>query len=281
MVIPRAGKFSATHFLTIVNRYSCTWFTAVPTILQILVLRSASVVQSHLRFIRSSSSKLAPTVLNQLEALFQVPVIEAYAMTETSYQICSNPCDWSRRKPGTVGLPFGSVQIRIVNEEGALVEPENVGEVCVCGPTVTAGYLNNTTANSLNFYTTAEGQRWFRTGDTGYIDPSGYLTITGRLKEQINRGGEKISPIEIDLVLKQSQIVVEAVTFGIPDPLYGEAVAVAVVPRSAEEHKDELLELLSRSIAKFKLPTQWFFVDALPKTATGKVQRSEVARMFA
>lgn len=268
-VIPTNGKFSASKFFQSLENFECTWFTAVPTIHQILLQRSDDY-NGKLRFIRSSSSKLFPSILAQMERKYKVPVIECYGMTETSYQICSNPCDWSLRVPGSVGVPHGSVRIKIEN-----------GIICVSGPTVTGGYLGNTEANDSSFFKCNEGIKWFKTGDVGFIDPqTGFLAITGRAKEQINRGGEKISPNEIDVILKSFPFVSEAVAFGFPDPLYGECVAVAIAPARAEQHKDELIRALTESLAKFKHPTRWFFLESIPKTATGKVRRTELPELL-
>ena len=214
-----------------------------------------------------------------MEDRFGVPVIEAYAMTETAYQITSNYCDRERRRPGTVGVSHGSVTVRVKNFQGTDLPPNELGEVCVKGPNVMSGYLNNEKANGSSF--TTDG--FFRTGDEGFINSDGYLTITGRIKEQINRGGEKISPIEIDMVLRQHQQVAEAVAFGLPDPLYGETVAVAVVPHNVSDPsllEPVLVEYLSSRLAKYKIPQKWFFLKEIPKTSTGKVQRSNVAKLF-
>jgi acyl-CoA synthetase (AMP-forming)/AMP-acid ligase II len=275
LVVPHGGKFSASRFFPTVMEFACTWFTAVPTIHQILLFQDPQIeFPGHLRFIRSSSSKLDPSVLARMEKVFAVPVIEAYAMTETAYQITSNPCDWTKRKPGTVGIPFGSVQVNIVATDG---QRDTIGEVCVSGPNVISNYLNVDASDS---FIEIEGRIFFRTGDEGSIDADGFLQITGRIKELINRGGEKISPIEIDAILRQDPRVSEAVCFGIPDELYGEAVAVAIVPEEAKAFRTELSETLITQLSRYKVPTRWFFVNSIPKTATGKVQRSLLAKFF-
>ncbi|KAJ1955943.1 hypothetical protein IWQ62_005419, partial [Dispira parvispora] len=194
VVIPK--KFSASRFWSDVLQYQCTWYTAVPTIHQIL-LRHPPPPRSHqLRFIRSCSSALAPTVYKQLEQTYKVPVVEAYAMTEAAHQMTSNPLPPRGRKPGSVG-PGQGVEVAILTEAGESVPTGKDGEICVRGPNVTKGYLNNPSANASSFHRGG----WFRTGDQGHLDQDGYLAITGRIKELINRGGEKISPLEIDHVL--------------------------------------------------------------------------------
>ena len=176
-----------------------TWFTAVPTMHQAILSRanrnSDILEKMKLRLIRSSSSSLAPQVMAQLEETFHCPVIEAYGMTEAAHQMASNPLPPSIRKPGSVGLAAGP-EIRIMDDKGNFLSSETEGEIVIRGSNVTNGYENNPTANSDAFV-----NGWFRTGDQGVIDGDGYLSITGRLKEIINRGGEKISPREVDEVL--------------------------------------------------------------------------------
>jgi acyl-CoA synthetase (AMP-forming)/AMP-acid ligase II len=185
-------------------------------------------------------------------------------MTETAYQITSNPASLAKRRPGTVGITFGSVAIKI----------SEFGEVCVKGPNVTSGYLGNQVVDAF----TSDG--YFRTGDLGELDSHGYLIITGRIKEQINRAGEKISPLEIDNILKQHSSVNEAVCFGYPDPLYGESIAAAIVSNNANLTKEDLVSFLSDRVVRFKMPSRWFLVPSLPRTSTGKVQRTTLAKHF-
>ncbi|CAG8439889.1 6857_t:CDS:10 [Diversispora eburnea] len=228
VVIPE--KFSAKKFWNDFLDYNCTWYTAVPTIHQILLLHPfPSQGVPKLRFIRSCSSSLAPSTLFKLEQIFHVPVLEAYAMTEASHQMTSNPLPPLKHKPGSVGIPQG-VQITILDENG---KPTKEGEVCIKGENVTLGYLNNPSANASSF--TSDG--WFRTGDQGKFDNEGYLFLTGRIKELINRGGEKISPLEIDSVLLSHPIISEAVSFAVPDKIYGQEVhaAIKILSLIAEE----------------------------------------------
>ena len=278
VVLPSAGKFSASCFFAELVKTNCTWFSAVPTMHHILLQTSQDrnlLTQHRLRFIRSCSSALAPALLDQIEKMYRVEVLEAYAMTEASHQMTSNPIG-GKRKPGTVGIPHGSVEIKVLDQNGNEVKTGTRGEVCVKGPNVTKGYLNNPTANASAFVA-----GFFRTGDEGFLDHEGFLTITGRLKELINRGGEKISPIEIDSVLLSHPEIANAVAFGIPDPKYGEVVGAAVVLKSGSKlNENQLKEFVSSKVAPFKVPSRIFIAPDLPRTATGKVQRRLVADKF-
>jgi len=197
-----------------------------------------------------------------------VPVIEAYGMTEAAHQMASNPLPPGVRKPGSVGLPSGP-EIRIVSEAGDALPMGQIGEVGIRGPNVMTGYNQNPIANDQAF---TEG--WFRTGDQGYLDAEGYLFLTGRIKEQINRGGEKIAPLEIDQVLLQHSSIQQAVTFAMPHPTLGEEVAAAVVlGRDACLTEQELRPWLSARLAQYKIPKKVFFLEDIPKGPTGKIQR--------
>ena len=202
-----------------------TWYTAVPTMHQAIVGRAGKnreVIARHpLRFLRSSSSSLPPQVMRELEEVFGAPVIEAYGMTEAAHQMASNPLPPATRKPGSVGIAAGP-EIAIMAPDGALLERGETGEIVIRGPNVTAGYESNPEANAEAF-----SNGWFRTGDQGVMDAEGYLIITGRLKEIINRGGEKISPREVDEILMDHPAVAQVVAFGMPHPKLGEEVAAA------------------------------------------------------
>ncbi|GBF97305.1 hypothetical protein Rsub_09996 [Raphidocelis subcapitata] len=287
IVLPVAGRFSASVFWEDCARHGATFYTAVPTMHQVLLERAPKDFPKDspppLRFIRSCSSSLAPATHAALEETFGVPVLEAYAMTEAAHQMTSNPLPArGPRKAGSVGKAQGGVSVAILDDAGALLPQGEVGEVCIKGANVTKGYINNPKANAEAF--TAEG--WFRTGDQGRLDEEGYLFLTGRLKELINRGGEKISPLEVDGVLLSHPAVSEAVSFGAPDPKYGEVVAAAVVLREGEEGGEELVEAIRAHCAKqlsaFKVPGPGllFVTDALPKGATGKVQRRHMPAAF-
>jgi acyl-CoA synthetase (AMP-forming)/AMP-acid ligase II len=259
----------------------------VPTIHQILLRRAQEhpsehvVGCAHLRFIRSCSASLAPAVLRDLEATFGAPVLEAYGMTEAAHQVASNPLPPAVHKPGSVGRGTG-VEITVRDERGELVPVGASGEVCVRGPNVMRGYrVPDEPAvpdpNHSAFF--ADG--WFRTGDQGALDADGYLSLTGRIKELINRGGEKISPLEMDAVLLEHPGVAEAVSFGVPDEKYGEEVEAVVVstPESSIDPDDVRRFCLDR-LAGFKVPKRIHVAEQLPRTATGKVQRRFVAAAF-
>jgi acyl-CoA synthetase (AMP-forming)/AMP-acid ligase II len=269
---------SVSVFWRVFDKYECTWYSAVPTIHQMLLAsedkNSSSGKRGRLRFIRSCSSSLAPTVFDQLQKTYHVPVVEAYAMTEAAHQMTSNPLPPAARKAGSVGKPQG-VEVMIVDKHG---KPTTLGEVCCRGPNVTKGYLRRPEANKESFL--PDG--WFRTGDQGYMDSDGYLFLTGRLKELINRGGEKISPLEIDAVLLHHPQVAEAVSFAAPNALYGEEVQAAVVLRdpSSTVTTEELKQFCSDKLSSFKMPQKIYITKQLPKTATGKVQRRIVASYF-
>jgi acyl-CoA synthetase (AMP-forming)/AMP-acid ligase II len=241
---------------------------------QILLLHPPKEIPN-IRFIRSCSASLAPPTFHALEETFKAPVLEAYAMTEAAHQMTSNPLPPAARKPGSVGLGQG-VEIAILDNSGKHVAE---GEVCIKGANVTKGYLNNPQANQGAF--TADG--WFRTGDQGKKDKDGYLILTGRIKELINRGGEKISPLEIDGVLLAFPKAAEAICFGVADEMYGQEVHAAVVLKKANENEDpkkiekEMQEFASAKLAKFKIPKRIYVVKEMQKTATGKVSRVKMS----
>ena len=258
-----------------------TWYTAVPTVHQSVLERagehSRKAGKSSLRLIRSSSSSLPPTVMAKLEDIFQVPVIEAYGMTEAAHQMASNPLPPLARKPGSVGLQAGP-EVAIMDEgDNLLLPPGATGEIVIRGPNVMKGYENNPAANASAF-----PLGWFRTGDQGYLDQDGYLFITGRLKEIINRGGEKISPREIDEALLEHPAVLQAVAFAVPHRLLGEAVAAAVVPvEGSALSEQELRRHVAERLVPFKVPQQIVFVKEIPKGPTGKLQRIGLAERLA
>jgi oxalate---CoA ligase len=248
MVVP--PKFSATEFWDDFITYGANWYTAVPTIHQILLKGPAPNPLPQIRFIRSCSSPLSPTVFHNLESTYKAPVLEAYAMTEAAHQMTSNPLPPAKRKPGTVGLGQG-VAIKILDDAGDERPQGTEGEICIKGENVTKGYLNNEAANASSF---AKGG-FFRTGDQGKKDEDGYIIITGRIKELINKGGEKISPIELDNVLTRHPTVSEAVSFAIPDEMYGQEIGVAIVLKQGESLKEEDLRAwVAEKLAKFKVP---------------------------
>lgn len=245
-------RFSASDFWSDFVTYKANWYTAVPTIHQILLKTPLPNPIPDIRFIRSCSSPLSPKTLQDLEKTFNAPVLEAYAMTEAAHQMTSNPLPPGKRQPGSVGIGTG-VEVRILDDAGKEVPQGTTGEICVRGENVTKGYLNNPSANESSF--TKDG--FFRTGDQGIKNPSGYVTITGRIKELINKGGEKISPIEIDNTLLSHPNVAEAVSFAVPDEgHYGEDVGAAVVLKNDDVTDYDLKSWVGDRLAKFKVPGQ-------------------------
>ncbi|KAI7865194.1 hypothetical protein BDF14DRAFT_1958236 [Spinellus fusiger] len=275
-VIP--AKFSASYFWKDFTETGCNWYTAVPTIHQILLKEPPKQIPS-IRFIRSCSSSLAPATFHAIEKHFKAPVLEAYAMTEAAHQMTSNPLPkYGPHKPGSVGLGQG-VEVAILDGQG---HPTEEGEVCIRGANVTRGYLNNSEATKDSF--TKDG--FFRTGDQGKKDKDGYLVLTGRIKELINRGGEKISPLELDASLLSHPKVAEAVSFAVPDEMYGQEVHAAIVLHSSAPKEDpkrieqELKSYMASKVATFKVPKRIYVTDHMPKTATGKIQRRVVSEAF-
>ena len=252
------------------RRFGVTWFSAGPTLHQMLLERKDDEgAPETLRFVRSCSSALAPALMDRAEAVYGVPMLEAYGMTEASHQMASNPLPPATRKPGSVGVATGT-RIRVVNADGRDVEDGAPGEVVISGPGVMSGYLGNPEANSVSFFV-----EWFRTGDRGVLDGEGYLRLEGRLKEMILRGGENISPYEIEEVLLAHPAVSDAICFGIDDEKYGERVGAAVTLSGAAEPR-ELIDHCRERLAAFKVPEVVHVLDAIPRTPTGKVQRKRV-----
>lgn len=274
VVAPR--KFSPLQFWPLAREFRPTWFSASPTPHRMILMRAAAnrlEGMERMRFVRSCSSALTPTLLEEMTSRYSIPVLEAYGMTEASHQMASNPLPPGRCRPGSVG-PGTGVVIAAMDEDGRLLAPGTPGEVVIRGPNVVDGYEANPEANAASFT-----GGWFRTGDLGVLDGDGYLTLSGRLKELINRGGEKIAPPEIDAVLESHPAVVEAVSFGLPHPTWGEEVVAAVVLSSPVEEK-ALLSFCRERLADFKVPSHLYIVDAIPRTPTGKVQRRFVAEAF-
>jgi oxalate---CoA ligase len=269
--------FNALKFFGWMDEVKPTWYTAVPTMHQTIVSRASKnadiIARNPLRFVRSSSSSLPPQVLAELESVFHAPVIEAYGMTEAAHQMCCNPLPPGQRKPGTVGLAAGP-EVAIMDEHGTLLPVGGIGEIVIRGDNITPGYENNPKANAEAFT-----HGWFRTGDQGSLDAQGYIAITGRLKEIINRGGEKISPREVDEVLMDHPAVGQVVTFGMPHDKLGEEVAVVVVLREGQQATErELRDFVALKLADYKVPKKILFMDEIPKGATGKLQRIGLAQ---
>jgi acyl-CoA synthetase (AMP-forming)/AMP-acid ligase II len=267
--------FNALRFFADMKAGKPTWVTAVPTMHQAILSRAghnrAVIAETPLRFLRSSSSSMPPQVIGEVEAAFGAPLIEAYGMTEAAHQMTSNPLS-GVRKPGAVGLAAGP-EVAIMGEDGALLGADEIGEVVIRGENVTTGYENNEKANAEAFR-----NGWFRTGDQGALDAEGYLRLTGRLKEIINRGGEKISPREVDEVLMDHAAVAQVVCFAMPHDKLGEEVAAAVVLREGSAATEtELRDFVGGRLAPFKVPRKILFLAEIPKGATGKLQRIGLA----
>jgi len=264
--------FNALKFFQWLDDAKPSWYTAVPTMHQAILSRAArnadAIARATLRFIRSSSASLPPQVMAELEAVFTAPVVESYGMTEAAHQMASNPLPPRARKPGSVGIQAGP-EVRVMDEAGTLLAAGATGEVVIRGPNVTRGYENNPQANATGF---TDG--WFRTGDQGVLDAEGYLTITGRLKEIINRGGEKISPREVDEILLDHPAVAQALTFAMPHAKLGEEVAAVIVLKEGIAATEaQLRDYAATRLADFKVPRKIVFLAEIPKGATGKLQR--------
>ena len=272
--------FHAQRFFEWLEEFRPTWYTAVPAMHQAILMHAAANREAieccPLRLIRSSSSPLPPKVMAELEDAFHAPVVEAYGMTEAAHQITSNALPPRVRKPGSVGIAFGP-EVAIMDEAGNLLSTGEAGEIVIRGANVTQGYENNPEANVACFT-----NGWFRTGDQGYLDSDDYLCITGRLKEIINRGGEKVSPREIDEALMNHPDIRQAVAFAVPHPTLGEDIAAAVVLQDNVSITEPMIrEWLFGKLPHFKIPSQVVIVDELPKGTTGKVQRIGLAEKFA
>jgi acyl-CoA synthetase (AMP-forming)/AMP-acid ligase II/thioesterase domain-containing protein len=268
--------FDLTRFFDWMDAFRPTWYTAVPTMHQALLTRAESnrsrIGRCALRFIRSCSAALPPQVMTELERVFHAPVTECYGMTEASHQISGNPLPPRERKPGSVGMAAGP-EIATMDHMGNLLPCGLKGEIVIRGANVTQGYENNPIANKAAFT-----HGWFRTGDEGFLDADGYLFITGRLKEIINRGGEKVSPREIDEVLLDHPAVAQVATFAAPHVSLGEEVAVAVVLKeNASVTEREIQDFAGLRLADFKIPRRVIFLKEIPKGPTGKLQRIGLA----
>ena len=274
-----SNGFNALKFLDLAETQNITWYSGVPTMHQAILLRaqknSDKAKKLNLRFIRSSSASLPPAIFEQLNDTFQTPVIEAYGMTEATHQMASNPLPPAIQKPGLVGMPAGP-EICIMNDKNEKLSQGEIGEICIKGDNVTNGYENNPEANKQSFV-----NDWFRTGDEGFFDEDGYLKISGRLKEIINKGGEKISPLEVDNILMDFPPIDQALCFGYKDKMLGEDIAVAIKLKENKScTEDDIKSYANEKLAKFKIPKKIFIVEDIPKGATGKLQRIGLAKKF-
>ena len=276
VVVP--PRFNALNFWPVARDHRVTWFSAVPSMHQALLSRAqrsgGGAGYDGLRFVRSCSAALPSSTMLEMEESFGFPMLEAYGMTEAAHQMASNPLPPGVRLPGTVGSGTG-VRIGIMDEDGNLQAAGTQGDVVIQGPNVIQGYEDNPEANAASFT-----NGWFRTGDQGSLDQKDVLTLSGRIKELINRSGEKISPVEIDDVLLMHAAVSESVAFGVPHRTHGEEPTAAVVLSSQVSEK-ELIAHCREHLADFKCPRTIHIVDAIPRTATGKVQRRIVAATIA
>jgi oxalate---CoA ligase len=255
-----------------------TWYSAGPT-LHLAVLEKARAWPDarslhSLRFISSAGAAIAEELRENMESVLGIPVLEHYGSSETA-QLAANAPPPGRSKPGTCGIPWPETII-IVGPDGRRLPAGAQGEILVQGPTVMAGYLNAPELNRIAF---VDG--WYRTGDIGSLDADGFLSLHGRKRETINRGSEKIAPIEIDEALMRHPDVVEAAAYGVPHPRLGEDVAAAVVLRpGARATPIELREFVGARLARFKIPRRISIVDQLPKGLTGKVKRKRLSEAF-
>jgi acyl-CoA synthetase (AMP-forming)/AMP-acid ligase II len=269
VIVPR--RFTPQRFWRQAREHGATWLSAGPTLHQMILDAGAGSVDS-LRFARSCSSALSPALLDRAEQAYGVPMLEAYGMTEASHQMSSNPLPPAARIPGSVGVQTGT-RIGVADRSGTLLADGQVGEVVIRGPGVMSGYVANPAATAEAFY-----GDWFRTGDLGVLR-DGYLYLEGRIKEMIIRGGENISPIEIEQVLLAHPAVRDAVCFGVADDKYGELVGAAVTLTGQADVK-ELIDHCRGQLAPFKVPASIRILEQIPRTATGKVQRRRVAELL-
>ncbi|MDQ4070990.1 MAG: non-ribosomal peptide synthetase, partial [Actinomycetota bacterium] len=278
VICPR--RFEVMKFFRLLAELAPTWYSAVPPIHREIVKAAPTfagpLARSRLRFVRSASAPLPPELHDALESTFHVPVIESYGMTETASIVTSNPLPPGRRKKGSVGVSIGC-DVAIMTGSGSLLPPGQRGEIGVRGPTVTFGYENDPIAKDTAFV-----GGWFRTGDEGFVDEEGYLFITGRMKEIVNRGGAKVSPVEVDDALRRHPSVLEAASFGVPHTGLGEDLAAAVVAKGdAVITEEQLRRHLAATLSPYKVPSRIFFVDEIPTTHTGKIRRRDLAELLA
>lgn len=265
-------KFSNSKFWDNCEKHKVTWFSVVPTIISHLLhgeTDPSDLARSTLRFGRSASAPLAADTHSSFETRFGIPIVETMGLTETAAQILSNPLPPGARKIGSPGVAYGN-EVEILSPDGTIQTPNETGEIVVRGPNVMSEYLDNTAATEQTF--TDDG--WLLTGDLGYMDEDGYVFVSGRSKELIIKGGENISPREIDDALYAHQDVVEAAAFAIPCKTYGQRIeaAVKLVGHSSATEAD-LLTLCQSKLGAFKSPDHIHLIEDLPKGPSGKIQR--------
>ncbi|WP_160723077.1 AMP-binding protein [Bacillus sp. USDA818B3_A] len=268
-----AAKFSASKFWNVINEHNVTWVSAVPTVISILLNSSRpSHISERLRFIRSASSQLSMVIARRFEQSFGIPLIQSYGMTEAASQICVNPLPPGKRVLGSVGRPAG-LQLKVVDPNGEQCLPNKIGEIAIQGKNVIHHYIEADNQNDFQ-------HGWFHTGDLGYVDKDGYVFIVGRIKEMINRGGEKISPYEVEEVIRQLPAIKEAAVIGMPNPLYGEMVVAYIVSRSSQGNSDDVTKMVmdhcEKKLSSYKCPAEVYLVEEIPVGPTGKIQRSKL-----
>ncbi len=268
-------KFSASRFWKTVSEQQITWVSAVPTVIAILLKSDTDIIYPHhVRFVRSASAPLPELHAKQFEERFGLAVIESYGMTEAASQICVNPVPPGVRKLGSVGLPAG-VDVAIKDSDGKSLLPFEVGEIAIRGDSIVTSYESGDTSG------TSFRSGWFYTGDIGYKDDEGYVYITGRSKEMINRAGQKITPREVEEVIGQDDMVQSVAVIGLPDEMYGEKVAAYIVPKTfASMEVDALVQRLKekckQTISAYKCPAEYHVIDEIPVGPTGKIQRTRL-----
>ncbi len=284
-VIAKSGftclpRFEANEIYRYLAQYQPSWFGAVPAMLQALVSEAprhrAELQQFHIKKIATGSAALPDALLHEVHKIFGASIQLIYGLTETGpiANIVQDP-DSSTYRVGAVGKPGPFVQVQIADEDGAALPAGEEGEIQILSPVVFSGYENNPEANALAFR-----DSWFRTGDAGYLDGDGYLYLTGRIKDVINRGGSKISPLDVDAVLSQHPAVLEAAAFGFPHAVLGEDIAAAIVLQDPQVTEDELRLFAFRSLPMHSVPSRFVFVEEIPKTALGKIKRNLLAERF-
>jgi amino acid adenylation domain-containing protein len=271
--------FSTESFFACLDEFRPTWYSASPAVHRVILdhirIDHRNARDSALRFIRSASEPMPPQLIADVERAFGVPFIEAYGMTEAAPQIASNRLPPFKRKPGSVGIAAG-LEVAIRDEAGRILPPDATGEIVIRGPNVIQAYEGDAALNEAAFW-----EDWLRTGDLGTLDADGYLFVTGRLKEIINRGGEKISPQLVERVLLEHSAIAQAVVFGVPHSALGENVAAAVVLKAAEgldQPAQQIRSFVAERLARFRVPQQIVFVDQIPRGPTGKLSRKDLAQ---
>ena len=278
LVMPQ--RFQASKFWFWMVDQKCTWFSAVPTILSYLMnIEEGENIKSKLgrvRFGRSASAALPPALHKAFEERFGIKIVETMGITETASPLLSNPIDTKLHKLGSPGIAYGN-EVRIADADGTVAALETESEIQVRGLNLMQGYLKNPEATREAF--TTDG--WYRTGDLGKMDSDGYIFVTGRLKELIIKGGENISPREIDDVLYRHKKVMEAAAFPLSDDHYGQTVAAAIAPRPGENvPESELRKLCLDAVGEYRSPTHYFFLNELPKGPSGKIQRLKLTDQY-